>query len=121
MQAWLCTFIGAMFLGADDVHSFPNAEAGLMCVEVAVDGDRVIAVVDTGATYTFLDKVFLPKLGKAMSQVKVSTISSSQDLSVFKSPPIVLGRSTLPTERVITTDLERLRTVSGIGRVAGPR
>jgi len=67
------------------------------------DGERCCSPVDTGASYTLLDKSLAPKLGKRLGAKTMRTISlERQPADVYWAPPL-FGDSRLLVGRTVTT------------------
>ena len=83
-------------------------------VAAQVEGKSAYLIFDTGSTISALDKtVYQSQLGPPVAEVRASSISGLTNMSLYRSPEIVLGSMVEYFERIAVVDLSRIDAISG--------
>ena len=78
---------------------------GGLIVPVRVEGGAEVPfILDTGSSYTFLDKSLEPKLGKRTSTASIQSWGTTRELPVFAAPRLSWGGVPLVTGEYVATD-----------------
>jgi hypothetical protein len=92
---------------------------GQLFVKLRLEGsDEMLFVVDTGSSWTVLDKSLeLP--GKGLKRVSLSTWDARQEAHVYLAPRIYLGSTPLMISNIVTCDLRKLGCPGGAKGILG--
>jgi hypothetical protein len=87
----------------------------LLVVPVRLEGGEELPfVLDTGSSFTLLDKSLEPKLGKRAGTASVQSWGVTNEWPVFAAPRLYLGGAPLITgEQVVSHDCKEMRSDSG--------
>jgi hypothetical protein len=78
---------------------------GLLIVPVRLEsGEELPFVLDTGSSFSFLDKSLEPKLGKRTGTATIQSWGTTKEVSVFAAPRLYLGGSPLITGDHVASD-----------------
>lgn len=78
---------------------------GGLIVPVRLEGgEELLFILDTGSSFTLLDKSLEPKLGKRTSTASVQSWGTTRELPVFAAPRLYLGGAPLITGDYVATD-----------------
>jgi hypothetical protein len=97
------------------LHEFEIRKNRFILVPVKVAGRSVMAVLDTGSTYSVYDRKMRGVLGEERAGIEVDTPLGRFCQQQFEGPPIVAGRTRLSHGGgpVGCADLENMRLASG--------
>ncbi len=90
--------------------NYGAGRGGLLIVPVRLEGGEGLPfVLDTGSSFTLLDKSLEPKLGKRTGTASVQSWGVSQKLPVFAAPRLYLGGAPLVTgDQVVSDDCKKM-------------
>jgi hypothetical protein len=90
--------------------NYAAGRGGLLIVPVRLeDGAELPFVMDTGSSFTLLDKSLEPKLGKRTGTVSVQNWGVTSKLPVFAAPRLYLGGAPLVTgDNVVGDDCKKM-------------
>jgi len=90
--------------------NYGAGRGGLLIVPVRLEGGEELPfVLDTGSSFTLLDKSLEPKLGKRTGTASVQSWGVSQNLPVFAAPRLYLGGAPLVTgDHVVSDDCKKM-------------
>jgi hypothetical protein len=88
---------------------------GLLVVPVQLEGGKELPfVLDTGSSFTLLDKSLEPKLGQCTSTASIQSWGVTRELPVFAAPRLYLGGAPLITgDHVVLDDCQQMPSDSG--------
>ncbi len=108
-------------LFADNVESerFAFDQEQLITVAVEVFGEKCSFVLDTGCSYSAVDKIYVERMGKVLTEQMIGTATSEKRVSFFKAPTLKIGTTAPELIETLTAiqalDLSQIRSAFGSG------
>jgi hypothetical protein len=112
--------VPASELPADVAMNKSAGQWGLLFLTLRLENGRELPfVVDTGSSWTMLDKSLEPTLGKRLDTITITSWDVKQAASVYAAPKLYLGGTPLDMSTIVTCDFRKLRFPGAAGGILG--